>query len=51
MTFNDLKSFFVVMKEQKDEEISQLSFELIKKQPDLQDIGREDLVNFSKKIA
>ena len=39
------------MKEQRNEEISQLSFELIKMQSSQSDIGREDLVNFSKKIA
>jgi hypothetical protein len=32
MTFDDLKSFFIVMKEQRNEEMSQLSFELIKMQ-------------------
>ena len=51
MTFDDLKSFFIVMKEQRNEEMSQLSFELIKMQSGQLDIGREDLVNFSKKIA
>ena len=51
MIFDDLIRFYILMKYQLDEDLAEFSFELIKRQPEQEDLGREDILNFCKKIA
>ena len=49
MTFDDLVRFYITFKHQEDNEIAQITFELMKINPVREDLTRDDIVNFCKK--
>lgn len=49
MTFDDLVRFYISFKHLEDNEIGQISFELMKINPYREDLTRDDIVNFCKK--
>lgn len=49
MTFDDMVRFYITFKHQDDYEIAQLTFELMKINPNREDLARDDIVNFCKK--
>lgn len=51
MTFEDLVAFYLVMSERREDELGQLTFELIKRDSFAEKIGRKDLIFFCKDLA
>lgn len=51
MSFSDLGAAYLVFKYQEENEIAELCFEIIKLQPQKENIGKDDLVHFCKRIA
>lgn len=51
MSFPDLGAAYLVFKYQEENEIAELCFEIIKLQPQKENIGKDDLVHFCKRIA
>jgi hypothetical protein len=51
MCFEDILACYIVLKTYKDDEISQVVYEMLKLDKDQVAIGRDDMVHFCKRIA
>jgi hypothetical protein len=51
MCFEDIMACFIVFKTYKENEISQVVYEMMKLDKDQQAIGRDDILHFCKRIA
>ena len=51
MSFSDLGAAYLVFRYQEENEIAELCFEIIKLQRQKENIGKDDLVHFCKRIA
>ena len=51
MCFEDIMACYIVFKTYKENEISQVVYEMMKLDKDQQAIGRDDILHFCKRIA